>query len=108
MNAKLVIKPLMNRSSQGWNQFRITEPASVADSDRKVVTSESRDRRLGKIGYQRSFCGAKSRLPAFKSHRNTLNRVVPFHCAILVEESRRRGSEILLEFFEEERAREEP
>jgi hypothetical protein len=55
-----------------------------------------------------AFCGAKSRLPAFKSHRNNLNRVVPFHCAILVEESRRRGGEILLEFFEEERAREEP
>jgi hypothetical protein len=42
-----------------------------------------------------AFCGVKSRLPAFKSHRNTLNRVVPFHCAILLEESRRRGGGIL-------------
>jgi hypothetical protein len=52
-NAKLVIKPLMDRSSQGWNQFRITEPPSVADSGRKVVASKSRDHGLGKIGYQR-------------------------------------------------------
>ncbi len=42
-----------------------------------------------------AFCGGKSRLPAFKSHRNTLNRVVPFQCAILLEESRRRGGGIL-------------
>jgi hypothetical protein len=52
INAKLVIEPLMDGSSQGWNQFRITEPPSVADSDRKVVTSESRDSGLRKIGYQ--------------------------------------------------------
>jgi len=42
-----------------------------------------------------AFCGVKSRLPAFKSHRNTLNRVVPFDCAILREESRPRGCGIL-------------
>jgi len=42
-----------------------------------------------------AFCGVKSRLPEFKSHRNTLNRVVPFHCGILLEESRRRGRGIL-------------
>jgi hypothetical protein len=50
INAKLVIKPLMDRSSQGLYQFRVTESPSVADCDRKVVTSESRDRGLGKIG----------------------------------------------------------
>jgi hypothetical protein len=50
MNAKLVIKPRMDRSSQGGNQFRITEPPSVADSDRKVVSSECCERGLGKIG----------------------------------------------------------
>ncbi len=59
INAKLVIKPLMDRSSQGWNQFRITEPPSVADADRKMVTSESREGGLGKIGYQRCVLGRK-------------------------------------------------
>jgi hypothetical protein len=42
-----------------------------------------------------AFCGVKSRLRALKSHRNTLNRVVPFHCAILLEESCPRGGGIL-------------
>ncbi len=62
INAKLAIKPLMDRSSQGWNQFCITEPPSVADSDRKVVTSESRDRGLGKIGYQRCVLWRKEQV----------------------------------------------
>jgi hypothetical protein len=62
MNAKLVIKPLMDRSSEDWNQFRITEPPSVADSDRKVVTSESRDRGPGKIGYQRCVLWRKEQV----------------------------------------------
>jgi hypothetical protein len=62
MNAKLVIKPLMDRSSQDRNEFRIREPPSVADSDRKVVTSESRDRGLGKIGYQRCVLWRKEQV----------------------------------------------
>jgi len=62
MNAKLVIKPLMDRSSECWNQFRVTEPLSVANSGRKVVTSESRERGLGKIGYQRCVLWRKEQV----------------------------------------------
>jgi hypothetical protein len=91
----LVIKPLMDRAPQGWNQFQISERHSLADSDKKVTGHGLVSVRLAKSITDGAFCGVKSRLPAFKSHRNTLNRVVPFHCAILVEESRRMGCGIL-------------
>jgi len=55
-----------------------------------------------------AICGVKSRLSAFKSHWNTLDRVVPFHSAILLQESRARAVEFSAEFYEEDRAREEP
>jgi hypothetical protein len=42
-----------------------------------------------------AFCGVKSRFRRLKSHRHTLNRVVPFHCAIPLEESRGRGGGML-------------
>jgi hypothetical protein len=94
MNFKLVTKPLLDRSSQDWNQFRITEPSSVADSDRKVVTSESRDRGLSKIGYQRCVLWRKEQATGVqKSQEHPW--VVPFQCAILLEESHRRGGGIL-------------
>jgi hypothetical protein len=85
----------MDRSSQGWNQFRITERPRW-----QILTGKWSLGRLVKAGLAKSvskgaFCGVKSRLPALKSQRNTLNRVVPFPCAILLEESRRRGGGLL-------------
>jgi hypothetical protein len=50
---------------------------------------------LAKSVSKDAFCGVKGRSPVLKSQRSTLNRVVPFPCAILLEESRRRGGGIL-------------
>jgi hypothetical protein len=94
-NAKLVIKQIVDRSSQGWNQFRIAEPPSVEILTGKCSLASLVSAGLAKSVSNGAVCGPKSRLPAFKSHRNILKRVVPFHLAILVEESRGRGGGVL-------------
>ncbi len=83
----------------------------MADSDRAAFTSEPRARVVCKIGYRRCVLWCNEQVTCVQKSQEHLNRVVPFHCGILLEESRRsaaRVGESSPEFYEDERAREEP
>jgi hypothetical protein len=54
------------------------------------------------------FCGVTSRLPAFKSHRNTLTRSFPFTAEFYLKNRAARVGESSPQFYEDKRAREEP
>jgi hypothetical protein len=55
-----------------------------------------------------AFCGVTSRLPAFKSHRNTLTGSFPFTAEFYLKNRAARVGESSPQFYEDERAREEP
>jgi len=92
MNDRLMIKSLI---SQGCNQFRSSERPAVVDSDRAAFTSEPRASVLCQIGYRRCVLWCNEQVTCVQKSQEYLNRVVPFHCGILLEESHRTRGGIL-------------
>jgi hypothetical protein len=85
INDRLMIKSLIY---QGCNQFRIWEQPEMADSDSAEFTSDPRARVVCKIGYRRCVLWCNEQITCVQKSQDHLNRVVPFHCGILLEESR--------------------
>jgi hypothetical protein len=80
----------------------------VADSDRAAFTREPRARVLCKIGYRLCVLWCNEQLPALKSHRNTLTGSFPFTAEFYLKNRAAGVGESSPQFYEDERAREEP